>query len=38
MIGMVVAGDLPNKPQLDSYKPPSSAEKRYEALKGQAGQ
>ncbi|HEX2841226.1 pseudoazurin [Hyphomicrobium sp.] len=38
MIGMVVAGEPTNKSQLDSYKPVATAEKRYEALKAQAGQ
>ena len=35
MIGAVVAGDLTNKAQLDTYKPASSAAKRYEELKAQ---
>jgi pseudoazurin len=38
MIGMVVAGDLTNKGQLDTYKPAGTAEKRYEELKAQVGQ
>ena len=33
MIGAVVAGDPTNKAQLDTYKPASSAVKRYEELK-----
>jgi pseudoazurin len=39
MIALIVAGDeLPNKDQLESYKPTSTALKRYEALKAQVGQ
>lgn len=37
MVAMVVAGDLTNKSQLDSYTPPGTAEKRYNALKEQVG-
>ena len=38
MMAMIVAGDdLPNKAQLDSYKPAATAEKRYEELKAQVG-
>ncbi len=38
MIAFVVAGDdLPNKGQLDTYKPAGTAEKRYNALKEQIG-
>lgn len=38
MIAFVVAGDdLPNKAQLDTYKPAGTAEKRYNALKEQVG-
>jgi pseudoazurin len=38
MIALVVAGDdLPNKGQLDTYKPSSSAQKRFDALKEQVG-
>ena len=33
MIGAVVAGDPTNKAQLETYKPASSAVKRYEELK-----
>ncbi|MCC7252466.1 pseudoazurin [Hyphomicrobium sp.] len=39
MIALVVAGDeLPNKGQLDTYKPSGTAQKRYDALKEQVGQ
>jgi pseudoazurin len=39
MIALIVAGDeLPNKDQLESYKPAGTAQKRYEALKAQVGQ
>jgi len=38
MVALVVAGDdLPNKDQLDTYKPPSAAQKRFDALKEQVG-
>ncbi len=37
MVAMVVAGDPTNKSQLDSYTPPGTAEKRYNALKEQVG-
>jgi len=37
MLAMVVAGELTNKAQLDSYTPPGSAQKRYDALKEQVG-
>jgi pseudoazurin len=38
MIALIVAGDdLPNKDQLESYKPAGTAEKRYLELKGQVG-
>lgn len=38
MIGLVVAGDdLPNKGQLETYKPAGTAQKRYDALKEQVG-
>lgn len=37
MLAMVVAGDLTNKAQLDSYAPPGSAQKRLDALKEQIG-
>jgi pseudoazurin len=36
MIALIVAGDdLPNKAQLDSYKPAGTAEKRFQELKSQ---
>lgn len=39
MIALIVAGDeLPNKDQLESYKPAGTAVKRYEVLKAQVGQ
>ncbi|WP_072392616.1 pseudoazurin [Hyphomicrobium sp. CS1GBMeth3] len=39
MIALIVAGDeLPNKDQLESYKPAGTAQKRYEELKAQVGQ
>lgn len=39
MIALIVAGDdLPNKDQLETYKPAGTAQKRYEALKAQVGQ
>lgn len=38
MMAMIVAGDLTNKAQLDTYKPAATAEKRYEELKAQVGQ
>lgn len=39
MIALIVAGDeLPNKDQLEGYKPPGTALKRYDALKAQVGQ
>lgn len=39
MLALVVAGDeLPNKGQLDTYKPAGTAQKRYDALKEQVGQ
>lgn len=37
MLAMVVAGDPTNKAQLDSYTPPGSAQKRFDALKEQVG-
>ena len=37
MLAMIVAGDPTNKAQLDSYTPPGTAEKRYNALKEQVG-
>ncbi|MGE3228659.1 MAG: pseudoazurin [Hyphomicrobium sp.] len=37
MLAMVVAGDLTNKAQLDTYTPPGTAQKRYDALKEQVG-
>ncbi|MDQ8697474.1 pseudoazurin [Hyphomicrobium sp. LHD-15] len=38
MIALIVAGDeLPNKDQLESYKPAGTAEKRYLELKEQVG-
>ena len=38
MIGAVVAGDLTNKAQLDTYKPAGSATKRFEELKAKIAQ
>ena len=38
MIALVVAGELTNKDQLDSYAPSGPAVKRYDALKAQVGQ
>lgn len=39
MLAMIVAGDeLPNKEQLESYKPAGTAQKRYDELKAQVGQ
>lgn len=39
MIALIVAGDeLPNKDQLESYKPSGTAVKRYDELKAQIGQ
>lgn len=38
MLAMVVAGDLTNKAQIDTYTPPGTAAKRYDALKAQVGQ
>ncbi|MBX9861814.1 MAG: pseudoazurin [Hyphomicrobium sp.] len=38
MIGLVVAGDLTNKAQLDSYKPAGSATKRFDELKAKITQ
>jgi pseudoazurin len=38
MIAFIVAGDeLPNKSQLETYKPAGTAQKRYDALKEQVG-
>jgi pseudoazurin len=37
MLAMIVAGDPTNKAQLDSYSPPGTAAKRYNALKEQVG-
>lgn len=37
MLAMVVAGDPTNKAQLDSYAPPGTAQKRFDALKEQVG-
>ncbi len=38
MIALVVAGELTNKAQLDSYKPAGTAQKRYDELKAQVSQ
>ena len=39
MIAFIVAGDeLPNKDQLESYKPAGTAQKRYDELKAQVGE
>lgn len=38
MMALIVAGDeLPNKDQLETYKPAGTAQKRYDELKAQVG-
>ena len=39
MMALIVVGDeLPNKDQLETYKPAGTAQKRYDELKAQVGQ